>query len=128
MLAQPNNIASKATYMKSNWNEHAVRKLSCFCLGYYVLDEVLEFGDLQNAAGEVTHDYWYFSFVAYTSLGFGDITPRGSLRFMTAMETLTGLVLIAWTASFIYLEMQTNWNADASSGADNAASTQADSP
>ncbi|MCA9111260.1 MAG: two pore domain potassium channel family protein, partial [Planctomycetaceae bacterium] len=59
--------------------------------------------------GQSSTDYGYFSFVAYTSLGFGDITPKGPVRFMTALETLTGLILIAWTASFIFLQMQVNW-------------------
>ncbi len=116
-----------------------VVEVSCFSLGYAALDNVGNFGELHkndaalpsvvsgalgNVSGYVelhgskdtedqeSNDYWYFSFVAYTSLGFGDITPRGSLRFMTALETLTGLVLIAWTASFIFLEMQATWNPD----------------
>ena len=86
-----------------------VIELSCFSFGYWLLDGVWDYGDLLVAPDETTTDYWYFSFVAYTSLGFGDITPSGSLRFMTALETLTGLVLIAWTASFIFLEMQISW-------------------
>ena len=53
--------------------------------------------------------FQFFDFFV-KSLGFGDISPYGSLRFMTALETLTGLLLIAWTASFIYLEMQATWD------------------
>ena len=88
-----------------------VVELSCFSFGYWLLD-VWDYGYLEGTKPEDAHDYWYFSFVAYTSLGFGDVTPNGSLRFMTALETLTGLVLIAWTASFIYLEMQLSWKPD----------------
>lgn len=54
--------------------------------------------------------YWYYSFVVYTSLGFGDITPTDSLRLMTALETLTGLILIAWSASFLYMQMHRYWD------------------
>ena len=43
-----------------------------------------------------TNDY-YYSATTYTGLGFGDITPTSTLRLFTAIEALTGLVLIAWT-------------------------------
>ena len=52
----------------------------------------------------------YYSFVTYTTLGFGDVIPTGSLRFLTGLEALTGLVLITWTASFMYFEMQKYWD------------------
>ena len=54
-------------------------------------------------------DSLYYSFVCYTSLGFGDITPEGPIRYLTGVEALTGLMLIAWTASFLYIEMQQFW-------------------
>ena len=39
---------------------------------------------------------YYYSFVALTSLGFGDITPVSSLtRVLTTMETMFGLVILA---------------------------------
>lgn len=52
----------------------------------------------------------YFSFASYTTLGLGDIEPFGEIRFVTGLESLTGLVLITWTASFLYLEMTQYWN------------------
>jgi len=54
-------------------------------------------------------DCLYFSAVAYTSLGFGDIAPSGPLRLVTGVEALNGLLLIAWTASFTYLSMERFW-------------------
>jgi uncharacterized membrane protein YcfT len=59
----------------------------------------------------VTHlfDYVYFSAVCYTTLGFGDLVPLGPIRFLAAVESLAGLVLIAWSASFTYLEMERFW-------------------
>lgn len=53
----------------------------------------------------------YFSFASYSTLGLGDIEPFGEIRFVTGLESLTGLVLITWTASFLYLEMTRYWNA-----------------
>lgn len=86
-----------------------VVELSVFAVGYWLLEHE-RFGQIVDAQGERSTDVWYFSFVAYTSLGFGDLTPRGPLRFITALETLTGLLLIAWTASFVFVEMQRTWN------------------
>lgn len=83
-----------------------VVEMSLFSLGYTLLCRDHHYGYIQNAAGEASTDYFYFSFVVFTSLGFGDLTPVGSIRMMTAIETLTGLVLIGWTASFLFVEMQ----------------------
>lgn len=64
-------------------------------------------GEFKNTVLDNTMlDCIYFSFVNYTSLGYGDIVPVGHIRFTAGTEALTGLVLIAWTASFTYLQMQ----------------------
>ena len=54
-------------------------------------------------------DLFYYSGNVYSSLGFGDIVPSGDGRALAVAEAVTGLVLIAWTASFTYLEMRLNW-------------------
>ena len=45
----------------------------------------------------------------YTTLGFGDLVPLGPIRHMTGSESVAGLVLITWSASFTFLEMQRFW-------------------
>jgi hypothetical protein len=47
--------------------------------------------------------------MVYTTVGFGDLLPQGAIRFMSGMEALTGLVMITWSASFTFLEMQRDW-------------------
>ena len=81
-----------------------------FAIGYRFFHAHEQYGKLVGAIEGGLDDYVYFSFVAYSSLGFGDITPTGSIRFLTAVETLTGLVLIAWTASFIFVQMERFWH------------------
>lgn len=54
----------------------------------------------------------YFSGSVYTSLGFGDIVPVHSGRFLVVIEAVTGLVLIAWTASFTFYQMREHWTKD----------------
>ncbi len=83
-----------------------------FALGIALLVVLKEHGHLQGELQTGFRDYFYYSAVTYTSLGFGDLTPFGNLRLLAAVEALTGLVLIAWTASFAYLEMQRFWGKD----------------
>jgi hypothetical protein len=51
----------------------------------------------------------YFSGETYTSLGYGDLIPKGPLRLLAGIEALNGLLLIGWTASFTYLCMERFW-------------------
>jgi hypothetical protein len=83
-------------------------EVTLFSIGYYFATGSAKYGRLQGSTDSFA-DCVYYSFVAYTSLGFGDIVPTGALRFLTAMETLTGLVLIAWTASFMFFQMHRFW-------------------
>ncbi|MDG2271110.1 MAG: potassium channel family protein [Halioglobus sp.] len=88
---------------------HAI-EMWLFGIVYYLMNKADDWGYLAgNFNGELL-DCVYFSFTAYTSLGFGDIVPHGDLRFLAALEALTGLVLITWTASFLYLRMTKDWN------------------
>jgi hypothetical protein len=50
----------------------------------------------------------FWSATAYTSLG-GDYPKVPEIRLLTAVEALTGLILITWTASFLFLLMQQYW-------------------
>ena len=51
----------------------------------------------------------YFSGSVYSSLGFGDIVPVRGGQILAVSESVTGLVLIAWTASFTFYEMRSHW-------------------
>ena len=54
----------------------------------------------------------YLSAVTFSTVGFGDIAPVGPIRFLSATEALCGFVLITWSASFTYLEMEKFWRAE----------------
>ena len=54
-------------------------------------------------------DFVYFSATVYTTLGFGDLVPTGAVRFLAGTEAVTGFLLISWSASFTFLEMQRFW-------------------
>ena len=64
--------------------------------GAYALgDSALGLGALSGRAVAGPLDYFYFSIVSYTSLGLGDV--------------LNGLLLIAWSGSFIYIAVGHLW-------------------
>jgi len=77
-----------------------------FALLYYFLLSIDNSGGIIGEFSNEILECVYFSFVNYTSLGYGDVIPIGHIRFTAGSEALTGLVLIAWTASFTYLQMQ----------------------
>jgi hypothetical protein len=83
-------------------------EICVFGLGYAAAISV---SDSQLMGYETYHlkDYFYYSAVVYSTLGFGDLVPTGGLRIMTGVESMTGLVLITWSASFTFLEMQRHW-------------------
>jgi hypothetical protein len=54
-------------------------------------------------------DAVYLSAVTFTTVGFGDLAPTGPIRFLCGTEALTGFILITWSASFLYLEMEQFW-------------------
>jgi hypothetical protein len=88
-----------------------------YALGYMWLAEEMHQGALGGGSAAHTFvDYLYFSAETYTSLGFGDLIPVGPLRFVVSVETLTGLLLIGWSASFIYISMERFWTAANGSG------------
>src|SRR5262249_55520806 len=50
-------------------------------------------------------DALYYSASYYTTTG-GPPLPTVPLRLLTVAETLTGVILIAWTASFLFMVMR----------------------
>lgn len=87
-------------------------EISVFAIGLGWLVSSGAHGQLDGAYQPGFTNNFYYSAITYTALGFGDITPTGALRLFTAIEALTGLVLIAWTASVIFLTIQQYWRAE----------------
>jgi hypothetical protein len=68
------------------------------------------FGSIGGEFNGAVADFLYFSLTCYTTLGIGDIHPLGPLRLIVGVESLNGLLLITWSASFCYLNMQEDWH------------------
>ncbi|HEV8077311.1 MAG TPA: potassium channel family protein [Marinobacter sp.] len=80
-----------------------------FAVAYFAMHHTPGWGLLIGNFNGTLLDCVYFSFSTFTTVGYGDIEPIGNLRFLTGIEGLTGLVLIGWSASFLFVEMQRYW-------------------
>ncbi|MBZ2169741.1 potassium channel family protein [Marinobacter sp. F4216] len=80
-----------------------------FAAAYYFMHYSDGLGEMTGNFDGSLLDCVYFSFTTFTTLGYGDIEVLGYLRFLTGIEALTGLVLITWSASFLFVEMQRYW-------------------
>jgi voltage-gated potassium channel len=53
----------------------------------------------------------YFSFVTFTTLGYGDITLSEGWRILSGMEALNGILLVGWTTALLFAVVQRTWQA-----------------
>lgn len=84
-----------------------------FGLAYSLLALTPSTGAIQMVGGTVGWlDRIYFSAASFTTLGYGDLVPHGVMRLLAGTEALTGLMLITWSASFTFLQMDRYWRND----------------
>jgi len=86
-----------------------ILEIALFALAFGLMQHQWGLGAISGNLEGSWIDYFYFSASSYTTLGMGDISPTGHLRFVAAIESLTGLVLIGWSASYTYLAMSKFW-------------------
>jgi hypothetical protein len=86
-----------------------VAEIWLFGVGYLTLVRYADLGALMGLPTTELPDFVYFSAVTYATVGFGDVVPVGAIRFLAGMESLTGFVMITWSASYTFLEMQRDW-------------------
>ena len=80
-----------------------------FAFAYYLLRDHYGLGTFAGHFRDAFSSFLYFSTETYTTTGFGDIRPIGYVRLLIGVEALTGLVMVGWTVSFSYLQMQRFW-------------------
>lgn len=73
--------------------------------------DLLHLGRLVGDVDGTSLEYLYFSAETFTTVGFGDIVAEGPLRLLASFEPLNGLILLGWSASFTYIEVQRTWPA-----------------
>jgi len=87
---------------------HAMEGFS-YAVAYWLLSHFSTLGSIGPMSHTTFASCLYFSAETYTSLGYGDIVPTGALRLLAGTEALNGLLLIGWSASYIYVSMERLW-------------------
>ena len=54
--------------------------------------------DLYNAS--------YFSMVTFTTLGYGDIVPKGNWRLLASSQAACGIIMFGWTTAIVIYSVQ----------------------
>ena len=79
-----------------------IAQISLYALGYALAADVLGLGGLIGPDEGSPIGYFYFAAQTYSTLGYGDIVPVGAVRLLASVESLNGLMLIAWSGAFLY--------------------------
>lgn len=87
-------------------------EIGFFSLAIFTLLENGSYGALDGLDAHEAGSLIYYSAITYTTVGYGDITPVGDMRLFAAIEALTGMVLVAWTASAIFTVMYRVWTTE----------------
>jgi ABC-type transport system involved in cytochrome c biogenesis permease subunit len=85
-------------------------EVTLYAVAYLLMTEKLGYGSIGGLPINNFYEYLYYSIITYTTLGIGDHYPQGYLRILSGSESLVGLVMITWSASFAYLAMQKFWD------------------
>ena len=54
----------------------------------------------------------YFSFVTFTTLGYGDITLSEGYRLLSGIQALNGILLVGWSTALMFAVVQKTWEKD----------------
>jgi hypothetical protein len=80
-----------------------------FGLAIWGLARVTGAGHLAGEAIPGVLDAVYLAAMMYTTVGSVGLDPEGPLRLLAGTAALTGFVMITWSASFMFLEMERFW-------------------
>ncbi len=86
-----------------------IAEIWIFGLTLWILLMLPNTGSVAGSIAGSLLDAVYLSANTYTTVGFGDLAPVGPIRLVGGTMALTGLVLITWSASFTFLEMERYW-------------------
>ena len=72
-----------------------------WALAYMLLLPADVFGTFEEAT--------YFSFVTYTTLGYGDVTLTNVWRILSGIQALNGILLIGWSTALLFAIVSRVW-------------------
>ena len=79
---------------------HAV-EIIIWALAYRVMVPITELASFEESV--------YFSFVTFTTLGYGDISLSEAYRLLSGIEALNGIILVGWSTAMIFSVVQHIW-------------------
>lgn len=79
---------------------HAIQ-ISVWAVAYRALLPAGELATFEEAL--------YFSFVTFTTLGYGDITLSEGWRLLSGIQALNGILLVGWTTALLFGIVQRTW-------------------
>jgi hypothetical protein len=85
-------------------------QIGLYAAAFFAMQHWLDLGGLAGEVEGTALDFFYFSTTNFTTLGVGDLHALGPMRIVAAIQSLNGLVLIGWSASFTYLAMEKFWD------------------
>ena len=73
-----------------------------YACAFAVGANVFGLGSLRGSSGNAPLDFFYFAAETYSTLGYGDLVPEGTLRSLASVEALNGLLLLSWSGAFLF--------------------------
>ena len=61
----------------------------------------------------------YFSFVTFTTLGYGDITLSENYRMLSGIQAMNGILLVGWSTAVLFAIVQRIWATQAQAETNN---------
>lgn len=77
-------------------------EIGLYALVFGLATGPLGLGPIESAGGMGAADYFHFAAEAYASLGSVDMTATGDTRLIAAISPLNGILLLAWSGSFLF--------------------------
>jgi len=76
-------------------------QVNIWAITYFMLPDVSELGTYEVAV--------YFSFVTFTTVGYGDVVLGPPWRVLAGVEALNGVLLLGWSTALLFGVMQEMW-------------------
>lgn len=77
-------------------------EVALFAAAFYAAVNILHLGSFSSAHSMMLLDYFYYAAETYSSLGYGDIYPLGSIRLLASITPLVGIMLLGWSSAFLF--------------------------
>jgi hypothetical protein len=73
-----------------------------FSLSFYLATEILSIGGFSENFTFSPLNYFYYSISTYSTLGLSNFYPDGALKIISGFASLTGFIMITWSATFFF--------------------------